>query len=55
MSDVITHEPRPVEHEQAAAGHGRHRGPVSTQEAETSPRGRHRKPAQENDRGEQAA
>ncbi|MGA5124443.1 hypothetical protein ACPCAG_14205 [Streptomyces pseudogriseolus] len=55
MSDVITHEPRPVEHEQAAMGQGRHRGPVSTQETETSPRGRHRKPTQENDLGESAA
>ncbi|MDN3267804.1 MULTISPECIES: hypothetical protein [unclassified Streptomyces] len=55
MSDVITHEPQSVEHEQVAAGHGRHRGPVSTQDTETSPRGRHRKPTQENEHVESAA
>ncbi|MCX4909169.1 hypothetical protein [Streptomyces sp. NBC_00878] len=30
-------------------GHGRHRGPVSAQESEATPRGRHRKPAEHGD------
>ncbi|GGW91920.1 hypothetical protein GCM10010297_12180 [Streptomyces malachitofuscus] len=55
MNDVRTNEAQSVEDGQAAAGHGRHRGPVSTQDAETSPRGRHRRPAQENEPAESAA
>ncbi|MDT3726148.1 hypothetical protein ROS62_15170 [Streptomyces sp. DSM 41972] len=55
MSDVITHERQPVEADQVTAGHGRHRGPVSTQESQASPRGRHRRPAQENEHAEPAA
>ncbi|MBT3161685.1 hypothetical protein HTV80_00955 [Streptomyces sp. Vc74B-19] len=55
MSDVITHEPQPVEYGQVAGGHGKHRGPVSTQESETSPRGRHRRPSQEQEHAESAA
>ncbi|MET9731671.1 hypothetical protein ABZZ79_13720 [Streptomyces sp. NPDC006458] len=30
-----------------AAGHGRHRGPVSAQDTESAPRGRHRKPVEQ--------
>ncbi|MEU5226275.1 hypothetical protein AB0G55_27085 [Streptomyces toyocaensis] len=52
MSDVMTHQAQSVEDGQAAAGHGRHRGPVSTQEADTSPRGRHRRPAEQNEHAE---
>ncbi|GHH93909.1 hypothetical protein [Streptomyces capillispiralis] len=55
MNDVSTHVPQSAESGQDAAGHGRHRGPVSTQDAETSPRGRHRRPAQENEHAESAA
>ncbi|MER7562950.1 hypothetical protein ACGFWE_11025 [Streptomyces sp. NPDC048523] len=28
---------------QESTGHGRHRGPVSVQDSDTAPRGRHRK------------
>ncbi|MBC9724054.1 hypothetical protein [Streptomyces sp. TRM68367] len=47
MSDASTNQPRPADVQEATAGHGRHRGPVSTQDSETAPRGRHRKPAEE--------
>ncbi|WP_167382927.1 hypothetical protein [Streptomyces mangrovisoli] len=30
-----------------SAGHGRHRGPVASQDAESAPHGKHRKPAAE--------
>ncbi|GHI95991.1 MULTISPECIES: hypothetical protein [Streptomyces] len=30
-------------------GHGKHRGPVSSQEGEATPQGRHRKPAGESE------
>ncbi|GGX66993.1 hypothetical protein [Streptomyces fructofermentans] len=30
-------------------GHGRHRGPVSAQEDEAMPRGRHRRPSEQSD------
>ncbi|MFF9284697.1 hypothetical protein [Streptomyces griseosporeus] len=46
MSNATTTQPQDME-VQEAAGHGRHRGPVSTQETETAPRGRHRKPAEQ--------
>ncbi|MGC0377607.1 hypothetical protein [Streptomyces sp. SAI-229] len=46
MNDVSTNESRSTEDGQAAVGHGKHRGPVSTQDAEASPRGRHRRPEQ---------
>ncbi|GAA3305499.1 hypothetical protein [Streptomyces cinereospinus] len=42
MSDASTSQPLPEV--QDATGHGRHRGPVSTQDTESAPRGRHRKP-----------
>ncbi len=50
MSDASTNQPthaHGADVQEIAAGHGRHRGPVSTQDAETAPRGRHRKPAEE--------
>ncbi|MBU6534040.1 hypothetical protein ACFUIW_17830 [Streptomyces sp. NPDC057245] len=31
------------------AGHGKHRGPVSSQEHVATPQGRHRKPAEESE------
>jgi hypothetical protein len=42
-------DPRVMVAAQADGGHGRHRGPVSAQEDEATPRGRHRKPAEQND------
>ena len=47
MSDISTMEP-PVTDARAAAlaaGHGRHRGPVSGQDDEAAPHGRHRRPS----------
>ncbi|MEY7978735.1 hypothetical protein AB8O53_20735, partial [Streptomyces pilosus] len=55
MSDIRTNQAQNAENEQAAAGHGRHRGPVSTREADASPRGRHRRPAPEHEHAESAA
>nr|WP_215204921.1 hypothetical protein [Streptomyces sp. CHD11] len=55
MSDVMTHQAQSTEDGQSTAGHGRHRGPVSTQEPDVSPRGRHRRPAPENEHAESAA
>ncbi|MFJ3497912.1 hypothetical protein ACIPPJ_30585 [Streptomyces sp. NPDC086091] len=56
MSDTSTMQAQPQAPNQphtaefpADAGHGRHRGAVSSQEAGSAPLGRHRKPA-----GEQA-
>ncbi|GGU77628.1 hypothetical protein GCM10010260_07520 [Streptomyces filipinensis] len=46
MSDTSTTEQLSADSREAA-GHGRHRGPVSAQESETVPHGRHRKPAEE--------
>jgi len=50
MSNATTTEPS--SEVQEAAGHGRHRGPVSASdvsasEHQTAPRGRHRKPVEE--------
>lgn len=46
MSDVHTTQP-PTANPHEADGHGRHRGQFSAHEAEkTTPRGRHRKPAE---------
>ncbi|MFE9018490.1 hypothetical protein ACFYNL_07955 [Streptomyces sp. NPDC007808] len=45
MSNASTTQPS--SDVQEAAGHGRHRGPVSVQDSETAPRGRHRKPVEE--------
>ncbi|WP_165430294.1 hypothetical protein [Streptomyces sp. BK239] len=52
MSDASTTQPRQPQEPLSAdasrsAGHGRHRGQVSSHEGGTSPRGRHRKPAEE--------
>ncbi|HEX2298757.1 MAG TPA: hypothetical protein VHH34_09600 [Pseudonocardiaceae bacterium] len=48
MSDASTNQPLPADVQEIAAGHGRHRGPVSTtQDGDTAPRGRHRKSAEE--------
>ncbi|MFD7130203.1 hypothetical protein [Streptomyces sp. NPDC059894] len=45
MSDAST--TRPLSADTQESGHGRHRGPVSAQDGESAPRGRHRKPAAE--------
>ncbi|MET7380499.1 hypothetical protein ABZT08_17055 [Streptomyces sp. NPDC005526] len=50
MSDASTNQPLPAEGAQDATGHGRHRGPVSSQQGETAPSGRHRKPGGEAER-----
>ncbi|MFI7017028.1 hypothetical protein PV963_13530 [Streptomyces coeruleorubidus] len=55
MSDASTNQPRNADVQEIAAGHGRHRGEVSTQDSETAPRGRHRKPVAETERTETAA
>ncbi|MDK1343810.1 hypothetical protein QNO09_10915 [Streptomyces sp. 378] len=49
MSDASTNQPRTADVQQpsTSSGHGRHRGEVSTQDGETAPRGRHRKPVAE--------
>ncbi|GGZ11066.1 hypothetical protein [Streptomyces poonensis] len=58
MSDVHTTEP-PAAHAESQAqdllGHGRHRGSVSAEDAEATPRGRHRKPAEQHEPAESAA
>ncbi|MEU3279959.1 hypothetical protein [Streptomyces antibioticus] len=48
MSDASTKQP-PSADSQETAGHGRHRGPVSSSHdgESAAPRGRHRKPAEE--------
>ena len=45
MSDASTNQS--TADVQNSTGHGKHRGPVSSQESETAPRGRHRKPMAE--------
>ncbi|MEU3994383.1 hypothetical protein AB0E76_01005 [Streptomyces fungicidicus] len=55
MNDVSTNKPQSAEGGQSASGHGRHRGPVSTQDVEASPHGRHRRPEQANEHRESAA
>jgi hypothetical protein len=50
MSDTITMEPPATDAHEAMAldtGHGKHRGPVSAQDDEATPRGRHRKPSEQ--------
>ncbi|AXE85502.1 hypothetical protein [Streptomyces sp. Go-475] len=54
MSDASTNQPR-NDVQEISAGHGRHRGEVSTQESETAPRGRHRKPVAETEQAVTAA
>ncbi|MFF7734883.1 MULTISPECIES: hypothetical protein [unclassified Streptomyces] len=55
MSDASTHQPRTADVPQSSTGHGRHRGEVSTQDGETAPRGRHRKPVAETEQAVTAA
>ncbi|MET8409702.1 hypothetical protein ABZV34_16670 [Streptomyces sp. NPDC005195] len=53
MSDISTMEPPVTDAQDAAAqaaGQGRHRGPVSGQDDEVLPHGRHRKPSGRPDR-----
>ncbi|MEU3981718.1 hypothetical protein AB0F77_16705 [Streptomyces sp. NPDC026672] len=45
MSDTSTTQPLSTG-SQEPDGHGKHRGPVSGQDGETAPRGRHRRPEQ---------
>ncbi|MFI9758139.1 hypothetical protein ACIHFB_09385 [Streptomyces sp. NPDC051963] len=45
MSDATTTQ-QPAQ-AQESAGHGKHRGPVSSHEGETAPLGRHRKPVEQ--------
>ncbi|MEW2397085.1 hypothetical protein [Streptomyces sp. NPDC046862] len=48
MSDAHTTEPHAADAAaQKASGHGKHRGPVSANDAEVTPRGRHRKQSAE--------
>jgi hypothetical protein len=47
MSDISTSTQPPGTEGDEATGHGRHRGQVSAQEAETQPRGRHRREGEE--------
>ncbi|MET8824981.1 hypothetical protein ABZX40_24610 [Streptomyces sp. NPDC004610] len=44
MSDASMSEPLSADAAEEAAGHGRHRGQVASQDAESAPSGRHRKP-----------
>ncbi|BBC36855.1 hypothetical protein SGFS_081490 [Streptomyces graminofaciens] len=44
MSDTHTTQPTTADAREAV-GHGRHRGQISTKDAETAPQGRHRKQA----------
>ncbi|MGW5366692.1 hypothetical protein ACWER6_06375 [Streptomyces sp. NPDC004009] len=46
MSDTSTTQPLSAD-SQDVDGHGRHRGALASQDGETAPRGRHRKPVQE--------
>ncbi|MFG2571690.1 hypothetical protein [Streptomyces sp. NPDC048481] len=46
MNDTSTMRP-PSADSVDTAGHGRHRGPVSSQDGDAAPHGRHRKPAAE--------
>ncbi|MDC0768290.1 hypothetical protein [Streptomyces sp. HD] len=48
MSNASTTQPS--SDVQEAAGHGRHRGPVSAHDSETAPRGRHRKQVEESEK-----
>ncbi|GAA1430675.1 hypothetical protein GCM10009601_48430 [Streptomyces thermospinosisporus] len=55
MNDAITNEAPTTESGQIPAGRGKHRGPVAAHDTETTPRGRHRKPVEENEHAESAA
>ncbi|MET8900619.1 MULTISPECIES: hypothetical protein [unclassified Streptomyces] len=50
MNDASTTQPMQADGADVSetdTGHGKHRGPVSSQEAAATPRGRHRKPSEE--------
>ncbi|MFJ8809721.1 hypothetical protein [Streptomyces sp. NPDC102490] len=52
MNDTSTTQPiqaAGADVSESRTGHGKHRGPVSSQEGVASPRGRHRKPAEESE------
>ncbi|MGC9499622.1 hypothetical protein [Streptomyces sp. WG7] len=52
MNDASTTQPMQADGadvRETDTGHGRHRGPVSSQDGAAIPRGRHRKPAEEAD------
>ncbi|MFG2677746.1 hypothetical protein [Streptomyces sp. NPDC048392] len=52
MNDTSTNRPMRVagaDVSETGTGHGKHRGPVSSQEGVVTPRGRHRKPAEESE------
>ncbi|EHN73386.1 hypothetical protein ACWDF1_25275 [Streptomyces coelicoflavus] len=52
MNDASTTQPMQAagaDVSETDAGHGKHRGPVSSQEGEATPQGRHRKPAEESE------
>ncbi|MER7401004.1 hypothetical protein ABT373_00620 [Streptomyces sp. NPDC000070] len=54
MSDASKNQ-RTSDVQAISAGHGRHRGEISTKDGETAPRGRHRKPVAETEQSETAA
>ncbi|WP_338898549.1 hypothetical protein WBG99_25605 [Streptomyces sp. TG1A-60] len=55
MNDTHTAQP-PTANPHEAEGHGRHRGQISAHEAEkTTPRGRHRRPAEQHTESTTAA
>ncbi|MGW2047016.1 hypothetical protein ACWCPF_17830 [Streptomyces sp. NPDC001858] len=45
MSDASTMQPLSADSHETA-GHGRHRGQISSQDGDSAPHGRHRKPAE---------
>ncbi|MFI8945566.1 hypothetical protein ACIGO6_03500 [Streptomyces sp. NPDC053750] len=52
MNDASTTQPMRADGADVSetdTGHGKHRGPVSSQDGEATPRGRHRKPAEESE------
>ncbi|CAM5296919.1 hypothetical protein STENM327S_09131 [Streptomyces tendae] len=52
MNDTSTTQPiqaAGADVSETHTGHGRHRGPVSSQEGAATPKGRHRKPAEESE------
>ncbi|CAL9550354.1 hypothetical protein [Streptomyces sp. enrichment culture] len=55
MNDAMTQQAPTADGGQVAPGHGKHRGPVSTQDGGAAPRGRHRRPVEEQERTESAA
>ncbi|PPS90290.1 hypothetical protein [Streptomyces sp. MH60] len=52
MNDTSTTQPiqaAGADVPESDTGHGKHRGPVSSQEGVATPRGRHRRPAEESE------